>query len=41
MSAGRAERMASPLFEIVVVFLRLDRVAYSIVNANHCICDRL
>jgi hypothetical protein len=35
-SARRAERKASPLFEIVLVFLRLDRVAYSIVNANHC-----
>jgi hypothetical protein len=41
MGARRAERKASPLFEIVLVFLRLDRVAYSIVNANHCICDRL
>lgn len=29
------------LFEIARVLVRsLDRVAYSIVNANHCICDR-
>jgi len=41
MSARRAERKASPLFEMSLVFLRIDRVAYSIVNANHWICDRL
>jgi hypothetical protein len=41
MSARRAERKASPLFEIALVFLRLGRVAYSIANANQCICDQL
>jgi hypothetical protein len=33
-------RVALRLFGIVV-FLRLDRVAYAIVNANHCNCDGL
>jgi hypothetical protein len=35
MSARRAERKASPLFEIAVVLVRLDHVASFIVNANH------
>jgi hypothetical protein len=28
-------RMASPLFEVALVLVRLDHVASSIVNANH------
>jgi hypothetical protein len=35
MSARRAERKASPLFEIVRVLVRFDHVASFIVNANH------
>jgi hypothetical protein len=30
-------RMASPLFEIGLVFVRLDHIARFIVNANHSI----
>jgi hypothetical protein len=30
-------RMASPLFEIALVFVRLDHIARFIVNANHSI----
>jgi hypothetical protein len=37
MSARRAERKASPLFEIARVLVRLDHVARVIVNANHSI----
>ena len=29
-------RMASPLLEIALVFMRLDHAARVIVNANHC-----
>jgi len=35
MSARRAERKASPLFEIALVLVRLDHVARCIVNTNH------
>jgi hypothetical protein len=34
MSARRAERKASPLFEIARVLVRLDHVASIIINAN-------
>jgi predicted trehalose synthase len=37
MSARRAERKASPLFEIARVLVRFDHVASFIVNANHSI----
>jgi hypothetical protein len=37
MSARRAERKASPLFELASVLMRLDHVACFIVNANHSI----
>jgi hypothetical protein len=37
MSARRAERKASPLFEIAHVLVRSDHVARFIVNANHSI----
>jgi hypothetical protein len=35
MSARRAERKASPLFEIARVLVRLNHVARLIANANH------
>jgi hypothetical protein len=35
MSAKRAERKASPLFEIASVLVRLDHVASRIVNTDH------
>jgi hypothetical protein len=35
MSARRAERKASPLFEIARVLVRLNHIARFIVNANH------
>jgi hypothetical protein len=37
MSARRAERKASPLFEIARVLVRFDHVASFVVNANHSI----
>jgi hypothetical protein len=37
MSARRAEREVSPLFEIPSVLVRLDHVARCIVNANHSV----
>jgi hypothetical protein len=37
MSARRAERKASLLFELARVLLRLDHRASFIVNANHSI----
>jgi hypothetical protein len=37
MSARRAERKASTLFEIPRVLVRLDHIARFIVNANHSI----
>jgi hypothetical protein len=41
MSARRAERKASPLFEIARVLVRFDHVASAIVNADHSISERL
>jgi hypothetical protein len=35
MSARRAERKASPLFEIARLLVRFDHVATFVVNANH------
>jgi hypothetical protein len=35
MSTRRAERKASPLFELTRLLVRLDHVASRIVNANH------
>jgi hypothetical protein len=35
MSARRAERKASPLFEIARLLVRFDHVARIIVDANH------
>jgi hypothetical protein len=35
MSAKLAERKASPLFELAIVFVHLDHIASCIVNANH------
>jgi hypothetical protein len=35
MSARRAERKASPLFELAHVLVRLNHIAHCIVNANH------
>jgi hypothetical protein len=37
MSAGRAERKASPLSEIARVLVRFDHLASIIVNTNHSI----
>jgi hypothetical protein len=37
MSARRAERKASPLFEIARLLVRLDHVASFIANANRSI----
>ena len=37
MSARRAERKASPLFELARVLVRLDHIASIVVNANHSI----
>jgi hypothetical protein len=36
MSAGRAERKASPLSEIARVLVRFNHIARFIINANHC-----
>jgi hypothetical protein len=35
MSARRAERKASPLFELALVLVRFDHIASIIVDANH------
>jgi hypothetical protein len=35
MSARRAERKASPLFELTRVFVRLDHVARLVENVDH------
>jgi hypothetical protein len=35
MSARRAERGASPLFEVALVLVRLDYVPRCIINADH------
>jgi hypothetical protein len=40
MSARRAERKASPLFEIARVLVRLDHVARRIVNPNHKLSEK-
>jgi hypothetical protein len=37
MSARRAERKASPLFEIAGALVRFNHIARFIVNANHSI----